>query len=220
MKRTEFWKNYLGMKLMEITSAIMNFPKRTLQIGEDDIPFKMLPPNQIIELSEATFPAQGSESEVIYMDKIFQWYGNAENLEEKLKQVLVDSQAGTTDMAEWDDQISLEEIMEDYSSEGLAFPTEDTKQYMDKQLFTCPAEEKSKFDDSWKEKNTHLSPAQVKRVEELLRNHPDVPATAEAPLGRFKLFQISADVKTLRDATQHRRKVNFDLAQPDIESLG
>ena len=90
---------------------------------------------------------------------------------------------------------------------------------MNKQLFPCPVLEEEKSNHSWKENNTHLSQEQMQKVEELLRKHPDVPATPSAPLGRFNLFQISADVKTTQDATQHKRKVSFELAQPANERM-
>ena len=132
----------------------------------------MLAPEQIIELSEAEFPETDRlEQEVIYINKAFEWYGNAENLKNKMKQIIKETQAGLADMEVVGEEISMDEDPESHMFRGHKFPTEDVNNYMNKQLFPCPVIEDEKSDHSWKENNTHLSPEQMQKVEELLKNH-------------------------------------------------
>ena len=136
-----------------------------------------------------------------------------------MKQILEETSAGSVPSEFCGEEISIQNGMDSSPLQEHSFPTEDTNNYMDKQLFPCPSEEKSKYDKCWKENNKHLSPDQIKKVEKLLRDHPDVPATSAAPLGKFKLFQISADIRMVRNATQAKRKVNFELAEPAVERM-
>ena len=49
--------------------------------------------------------------------------------------------------------------------------------------------------------------------------YPSVSSTEADPLGEFCLFKVSADSRTIRDATPARRKINYDLAKPPVERM-
>ena len=70
----------------------------------------MLAPEQIIKLSEAEFPEIGKlEQEVVYTNKAFEWYGNAENLQNRMKQIIEETQAGFAEMEMFGEEISMDD---------------------------------------------------------------------------------------------------------------
>ena len=82
---------------MEITSAILNIPERILQIGSDKLPFEILSPSEIPELSAANLEEERENlaKEVTFTKKAIEWFGSLGKLNERMQQILEETSAGS-----------------------------------------------------------------------------------------------------------------------------
>ena len=81
----EFKKNYLGMRFMEITQAVINFATMELQLGKDKIRFEKLQHTEIVELSAVSInEGDKVEDDLKFSSKALEWYKDVQSLKQKI----------------------------------------------------------------------------------------------------------------------------------------
>ena len=148
-----------------------------------------------------------------YQQTAFDIYKSEENINRKVSEILYDYNC----IREKEIQSSSGDLNYNELNEEEIYPANEINEFLQKRIYLPQASE-DKI-DPFKFEDSHMSNEQSTFKKNIFSSHKSAISTPSSPLGSFKLFQATVQLFPGKKSVQHKRTMNFDLINEDIQRM-